>query len=64
MRSGGGIFHKFLPDVDAAADSFIQSLKNSGLHVDVCQRALAPSIVGTFGMGEPFFTLGGLWLMM
>lgn len=58
-----GVFHKFLPDVDAAADSFIQTLKNANPHVDVCQRALVSSIVGTFGMGDPFFTRGGLWLI-
>jgi Uncharacterized membrane-associated protein len=56
-----GVFHKFLPDVDVAADSFIQTLKHSNPHIDVCQRALVPSIVGTFGSGEPFFTRGGIW---
>nr|WP_321271049.1 VTT domain-containing protein [uncultured Tolumonas sp.] len=58
-----GVFHKFLPDVDAAVEGFIQSIKNSGQHFDICQRALVPSMVGTFGMGDSFFTRGGLWLI-
>ncbi len=58
-----GVLHTILPDVDAATERFIESLKSSGQTFHVCQRSLLPPMVGTYLMGDQFFTRGHLWLL-
>lgn len=58
-----GVLHSISPDVDAASNAFIQSLKPSGKPFDICRRPLVPPMIGTYLMGERFFTRGNMWLL-
>ena len=58
-----GVLHTLLPDVDTASEAFVQSLKLSGKPFDMCRRPLVPPMIGTFLMGDRFFTQGQMWLV-
>ncbi|WP_369691545.1 LssY C-terminal domain-containing protein [Castellaniella caeni] len=58
-----GILHTVSPDVDAAAERFVESLKQSGRPLTICQRALTAPMTGSYLMGDRFFTRGQLWLL-
>jgi len=58
-----GVLHTISPDVDAAAEAFVQSLNLSGKPFDTCQRRLVPPMIGTYLMGDGFFTRGQMWLV-
>jgi len=57
------VLHTVSPDVDAAAERFIQSLKQSMPPLNLCQRSLTAPMTGSYLMGESFFTRGQLWLL-
>ncbi|MBV2182419.1 MAG: LssY C-terminal domain-containing protein [Castellaniella sp.] len=58
-----GILHTVSPDVDAAAERFVESLKQSGQPLSLCQRALIAPMTGSYPLGDRFFTRGQLWLL-
>ncbi|MYN11804.1 phosphatase PAP2 family protein [Pusillimonas sp. TS35] len=58
-----GIAHTISPDVDAAADSFITSLHALGRPVAACRQALVAPMIGTYLMGDRFFTRGEIRLV-
>ena len=58
-----GVLHTISPDVDAAAELFVESLKSSRQPFGVCQRSLVLPIIGTYLMGDRFFTRGKMWLL-
>ena len=58
-----GILHTVAPDVDAAAERFVESLQALGQQPVACRQPLVPPMVGTYLMGEHFFTLGQVWLL-
>ncbi|TAN25808.1 MAG: phosphatase PAP2 family protein [Castellaniella sp.] len=58
-----GILHTVSPDVDAAAERFVESLKQSGRPLNLCQRSLTAPMTGSYLMGDRFFTRGQLWLL-
>jgi hypothetical protein len=53
-----GVLHTILPDVDAAAEGFVESLKSPGQRLDACLRPLLAPMVGSYLMGGRFFTRG------
>ena len=58
-----GVLHTISPDVDAAAEGFVESLKRPGQPVDACRRPLLAPMIGSYLMGGHFFTRGQLWLL-
>lgn len=58
-----GILHTVSPDVDAAAERFVESLKQSGQPFTICQRSLTVPMMGSYLMGDRFFTRGQIWLL-
>ncbi len=61
-----GLMHTVSPDVDAATKGFIESieaLEALGLPAALCQQHLVPPAIGTYLMGERFFTRGQIWLL-
>jgi undecaprenyl-diphosphatase len=58
-----GLLHRVSPDVDAAAESFVESLKAAGHPFPVCRQTLVPSMIGTYLLGDHFFTRGQMWLL-
>lgn len=55
-----GLFHHILPDVDAAADALLESLKKAGLAPPGCKLPLVEPMIGSYLMGGRFFTRGEL----
>ena len=53
-----GVLHTISPDVDAAAEGFVESLKRPGQPVDACRRPLLAPMIGSYLMGGHFFTRG------
>lgn len=58
-----GIVRTVSPDVDAAAEQFVESLRQTGLPFSLCQRSLSAPMAGSYLLGERFFTRGLLWLL-
>ncbi|AYH45687.1 bifunctional DedA family/phosphatase PAP2 family protein [Azoarcus sp. DN11] len=58
-----GIVHTVSPDVDAAAERFIDSLAPPGQPSTACRQAVAEPTTGTYLMGDRFFTRGQMWLL-
>lgn len=58
-----GLVHTVSPDVDGAAERFVKSPELVGLPSAVCQRFLVSPLIGTYLMGDRFFTRGQLWLL-
>ncbi len=58
-----GVLHTILPDVDAAAEGFVDSLQRAGQPFAVCLRPLLPPMIGSYLLGGHFFTRGQLWLL-
>lgn len=58
-----GILHTLLPDVDAAAEYLVESVRSSSQSADICQRPFVPPMIGAYQMGARFFTRGHLWLI-
>lgn len=57
------LLHTVSPDVDAAADGFIESLDALGQPPALCRRPLVPALLGTYLMGDRFFARGQIWLL-
>lgn len=58
-----GLLHTVSPDVDAAAERFVESLEAPGQPFTVCRQALVSPMIGTYLMGERFFTRVQMWLL-
>lgn len=58
-----GLLHHISPDVDAATEQLAGSLKNSGQLKRSCRLPLVDSMIGTYLMGDRFFTRGEFWLI-
>ena len=58
-----GFVHTVSPDVDAAVGSFVESLRALGQSFPVCRQSLSPPMLGTYLMGDRFFTQGQMWLL-
>ena len=58
-----GILHTVSPDVDAAAEQFVESLRQSEQSFNACQLSLSAPMTGSYQMGDRFFTRGQLWLL-
>ncbi|WP_267927506.1 LssY C-terminal domain-containing protein [Desulfolithobacter dissulfuricans] len=56
-----GLLHHILPDVDAAADLFIEALKNGRKGRRSCRLPLVEPVIGRYLMGGRFFARGELW---
>jgi hypothetical protein len=49
--------------VDAATEEFVESFKVLGKPFAVCRQTLVPPMIGTYLMGDRFFTRGQMWLL-
>lgn len=58
-----GLFHQISPDVDAATDFLVQSLKQTGQVHWSCRVALVKPMIGRYLLGGAFFTRGDLSLI-
>jgi len=58
-----GLLHRISPDVDAATDFFVQSLKQTGQAQDSCRAPLVKPMIGHYLLGGEFFTRGDLSLI-
>ncbi|MFB4203448.1 hypothetical protein KBTX_01838 [wastewater metagenome] len=58
-----GVLHTVSPDVDAATERFVESLKHTAQPLTLCQRSLMALMTGSDVMGDRFFTQGQLWLL-
>lgn len=55
-----GLLRKVSPDVDMAAERFVDSL---GQLAAACRQPLVPPLIGTYLLGDRFFTRGQIWLL-
>lgn len=58
-----GLLHAGSPDVDAAAERFVEPLEAFARPPAVCRQALVPPVTGTYLMGDRFFTRGQIWMV-
>jgi len=58
-----GLLHRISPDVDAATDFFVQSLKQTGQVQSSCRAPLVKPMIGHYLLGGQFFTRGDLSLI-
>lgn len=58
-----GLLHTVSPDVDAAAERFVESFQARGQPPAVCRQALVPPVIGAYLMGDRFFTRGQIRLL-
>ncbi|MDD2468067.1 MAG: VTT domain-containing protein [Desulfobulbus sp.] len=58
-----GIMHLSSPDVDAAAEQFVNSLQKLSQPLAVCRQNLVSPMVGAYLLGDRFFTKGQIWLL-
>ncbi|MCG6863198.1 MAG: LssY C-terminal domain-containing protein [Chromatiaceae bacterium] len=58
-----GLLHQISPDVDAAADLLVQSLKQTGQVQRSCRAPLVKPMIGGYLLGGSFFTRGDLSLI-
>jgi len=67
VREYEGMRWQFLrsvaPDVDKAADRFIETLVVNSPAIMRCQKSLTPPSVGQYQMGNPFFSRGELRML-
>lgn len=58
-----GVLHQISPDVDGAADRFVESLKSAGLVTNSCRQTLVKPMIGTYLWGDRFFSRGEIRLL-